>query len=123
MRSKDAHTSTAPLLIDGPNSCLAGRERPDGNDETALEGTEEDSSFPAGFWHPYGRGNDALPPSRVVCFSPEALAQVTLQFPYCRGARLGPGTVSIRLKLTSCYGHVSKQLADHTISSDRQHLL
>ena len=80
-RSKDVHTSTAPLLIDGPNSCLAGRERPDGNDETALEGTEEDSSFPAGFWHPYGRGNDALPPSRVVCFSPEAVAQVTLQFP------------------------------------------
>lgn len=80
-RSKDVHTSTAPLLIDGPNSFLAGRERPDGNDETALEGTEEDSSFPAGFWHPYGRGNDALPPSRVVCFSPEAVVQVTLQFP------------------------------------------
>ena len=59
----------------------AGRERPDGNDETTLEGTEEDSSFPAGFWHPYGRGNDSLPPSRVVCFSPEAVAQVTLQFP------------------------------------------
>ena len=79
--SKEAHTNTAALLIYGPCSCLAGRERPDGNDETALEGTEEDSSFPAGFWHPYGRGNDALPPSRVVCFSPEALAQVTLQFP------------------------------------------
>ncbi len=61
--------------------CCAGRERPDGNDETELDGTEEDSSFPAGFWHPYGRGNDQLPPSRVVCLSSEAVAQVTLQFP------------------------------------------
>ena len=59
----------------------AGRERSDGNDETVLDGTEEDSSFPAGFWHPYGRGNDQLPPSRVVCLSSEAIAQVTLQFP------------------------------------------
>ena len=65
----------------GVSYSFAGRQRPDGNDETALEGTEDDSSYPAGFWHPYGRGNDALPPSRVVCFSSEAMAQVTLQFP------------------------------------------
>jgi hypothetical protein len=59
----------------------AGRERPsDGNDETTLEGTKEDSSFPAGFWHPYGRGAN-VPPTRVVACSPEFLAQVTLKLP------------------------------------------
>ena len=61
--------------------CCAGRERHDGLDETTLSGTEEDSSFPSGFWHPYGRGNDKLPPSRVVCLSADVIAQVTLQFP------------------------------------------
>lgn len=45
-----------------------------------LEGTEEDSSFSNGFWHPYGRGAN-VPPTRVVCLSPEALAQVTLKLP------------------------------------------
>lgn len=59
----------------------AGRERPsDGNDETTLEGTREDSCFPAGFWHPYGRGAN-VPPTRVVSWSPEFLAQVTLKLP------------------------------------------
>lgn len=59
---------------------LAGRERGDGNDETVLEGTRKDSSFPNGFWHPYGRGAN-VPPTRVVAFAPEALAQVTLRLP------------------------------------------
>ncbi len=58
----------------------AGRERPDGNDETSLEGTKEDSCFPNGFWHPYGRGAN-IPPTRVVCLAPEAVAQVTLKLP------------------------------------------
>ncbi len=58
----------------------AGRERADGNDETVLEGTKEDSCYPNGFWHPYGRGAN-MPPTRVVCLAPEAVAQVTLKLP------------------------------------------
>lgn len=61
-------------------SGAAGRERPDGNDETVLEGQKEDSCFPNGFWHPYGRGAN-IPPTRVVCLAPEAVAQVTLKLP------------------------------------------
>ena len=59
---------------------MQGRERPDGNDEITLEGSKEDSCFPAGFWHPYGRGAN-VPPTRVVSYSPELLAQVTLKLP------------------------------------------
>ena len=91
----------------GLDPYYTGRERPDGNDETTLEGTEEDSSFPAGFWHPYGRGNDALPPSRVVCFSPEAVAQVTLQLPTVE-ALSSAQVAKQSIELSSCCGHVSK---------------
>jgi len=40
----------------------------------------EDSCYPNGFWHPYGRGAN-IPPTRVVCLAPEAVAQVTLKLP------------------------------------------
>ena len=52
----------------------AGRERPDGLDETVLEGKKMDSSFPEGFWHPYGRGSP-MPNSRVVCLNADTLGQ------------------------------------------------
>ena len=45
-----------------------------------------------GFWHPYGRGA-AVPPTRVVSFSPHALAQVTLRLPSAARHRRRPGAV------------------------------
>jgi hypothetical protein len=82
----------------------AGRERPDGNDETVLEGTKEDSCFPNGFWHPYGRGAN-MPPTRVVCLAPEAVAQVTLKLPDAdaiAAAQVSPQAASFQKSLLVC---------------------